>query len=514
MHSTAAATALASPPALLVNDVHSKLNLTKVREVVAPRCVDNLRDLIADARADGASISIAGGRHARGGQQFGIDGVLLDMSGMGRVLAFNPGRGTVEVEAGIQWPQLVAELALLQQTTPAARRWGIRQKQTGADRLSLGGALSANVHGRGLRMPPIVGDVESFTLVNADGRLLRCSRSQNADLFRLAIGGYGLFGVIATVELRLNPRRKVRRVVREVEIEDVIPVLHRRVDDGFLYGDFQFAIDSDNDDFLRRGIISAYVPVDDDTPIPEAQKELAEHEWCELLRLAHVDKWRGYQLYRDHYLATDGQVYWSDLHQLTTYVDDYHSRLPCTGGPHGGGGSEMITEVYVPRERLTHLFALLRDDFRPNDVNVIYGTVRLIEPDRETFLPWARERFACLVLNLHVDHTPAGLSRTARDFRRVIDYALRLGGSYYLTYHRFATREQLLAAYPQFPRLLELKAQYDPAGVFQSDWYRHALRLVTGQPHVIAGAVIPKRGSTARRIMRYSASRDPSLQRR
>ena len=40
--------------------------------------------------------------------------------------------------------------------------------------------------------------------------------------------------------------------------------------------------------------------------------------------------------------------------------------------------------------------------------------------------------------------------------------ALALGGSYYLTYHRWAREDQVFAAYPQFVDFLKLKRQYDP----------------------------------------------------
>jgi hypothetical protein len=53
----------------------------------------------------------------------------------------------------------------------------------------------------------------------------------------------------------------------------------------------------------------------------------------------------------------------------------------------------------------------------------------------------------------------------------------RRGGSYYLTYHRYATREQVEACYPQFPEFLRLKRQHDPEERFQSDWYRHYKKL-------------------------------------
>ena len=127
------------------------------------------------------------------------------------------------MDAGIEWPALIAGCAALQ-SPDAATAWGIRQKQTGADRLTLGGALAANIHGRGLRLPPIVGDVEAFTLIGPDGLARPCSRDENADLFRLAIGGYGLFGVIAEVTLRLMPRVPVQRSVEILTLDELVRV--------------------------------------------------------------------------------------------------------------------------------------------------------------------------------------------------------------------------------------------------------------------------------------------------
>src|SRR6185503_15674992 len=97
------------------------------------------------------------------------------------------------VEAGIQWPQLIEELHRRQ--PGKGEPWTIREKQTGVDAVSIGGSLASNVHGRGLKYPPIVHDVESFTLLDAEGKLRTCSRTENTELFSLAIGGYGLFGI-------------------------------------------------------------------------------------------------------------------------------------------------------------------------------------------------------------------------------------------------------------------------------------------------------------------------------
>ena len=61
---------------------------------------------------------------------------------------------------------------------------------------------------------------------------------------------------------------------------------------------------------------------------------------------------------------------------------------------------------------------------------------------------------------------------------RLIDHAIHHGGSYFLTYHRYARRDQLLTCYPEFPQVLRRKRGFDPDELFQSDWYRHCKSLV------------------------------------
>jgi FAD/FMN-containing dehydrogenase len=460
---------------LVVNDVHSQLNRTRVAGIEAPDSLEALRDLVVrDHGGERKPICIAGGRHAMGGQQFASDALLVDTRSMNRVLHFDDGAGILEVEAGIQWPKLVGHLLDVQKGRP--RPWGIRQKQTGADRLSLGGALAANVHGRGLQMKPFIDDIESFVLVDADGEARTCSRSENAELFRLAVGGYGLFGIVHSLKLRLMPRRKIRRVVELAKVEDLATAVEGRIREGYLYGDFQFATDETSDRFLREGVFSCYRPVDPDTPLAAAREPISERAWEELVYLAHVDKSRAYRLYVDYYLSTSGQIYESDTHQLGAYLEDYHRRIDRrTGADHPA--TEVITELYVPRLRLADFLEEARNDFRENRVNVIYGTVRWVEKDDESFLTWAKQPYACVIFNLHTVHTPEGIAHSAEAFRRLNDMALRRGGNFYLTYHRYAGRRQVEEGYPQFTEFLRMKRQYDPQERFQSAWYQHYKQL-------------------------------------
>jgi FAD/FMN-containing dehydrogenase len=453
-----------------VNDIHSELNETVVEDVVAVDTLDSIREAVRDAADFGTAVAIAGGRHAMGGQQFCAGGLLLDTRGLDRVLDFDRERGVIEVEAGLQWPGLIEWLSAEQKR--GERQWGIAQKQTGADRLSLGGAISANVHGRGLTLKPIVADIESLVLVGADGEAITSSRQENPELFRLVVGGYGLFGCVYSARLRLVPRRVLERVVEIGSLEDLMSQFDERIADGFLYGDFQFAIDPATDDFLRRGVFSCYRPVEGaDTP-PAGQRALSTDDWQNLIYLAHTDKARAWEVYSTHYLATSGQLYYSDAHQFADYSDGYHGPLDARLGA-ADSATEMITEIYVPRDRLADFMEAVAGDFREHDTNVVYGTIRLVERDDETFLAWATDRWACIIFNICTTHTPAGIESSAEAFRRLIDRGIERGGKYYLTYHRWATRDQVEACYPQFAEFLRLKRQFDPEERFQSEWYRH-----------------------------------------
>jgi FAD/FMN-containing dehydrogenase len=322
----------------------------------------------------------------------------------------------------------------------------------------------------------MVADVESFVLINAEGNELRCSRTENADLFRLVIGGYGLFGVVAAVELRLIPRKKLERVVAVRDVKGLMAAFQNRIASGFLYGDFQFSIDPESDDYLRAGVFSCYRPVANTTAIPESTKELSDESWRTLLQLAHSDKSKAFHEYAKYYLSTNGQIYWSDTHQLSIYPDNYHHAIDKQLHARHAA-TEIITEIDVPHDRLEDFLDEVRQDFRSHNVNLIYGTIRLIEADKESFLPWAKKPYACTIFNLHTEHSQQGVAHSADAFRRLIDMAIKRGGNYYLTYHKYARKEQVEACYPQFAEFLRQKLKYDPSETFQSDWYRHYKRM-------------------------------------
>ncbi len=488
----------------LLNDVHSQLNPTRVDRVLRPMSVDDVCAAVAQAARHSQSLSVSGGRHAMGGQAFATDALHLDMTGLAQVIDTDAERGLLHIGAGATWPRILEAANAMRGPSaapgrpkpltapsggserserggPDGRAWAVRQKQTGVDEVTLGGSIAANAHGRGLLMPPLVDDIESLVVVDAQGRALRASRDQNTELFSLVVGGYGLFGVVVSATLRLVPRQRVQRLVDVLDLRDAMQAVRRRVDDGCTYGDFQFVIDPADRGFLTRGVFACYRPVDDprddegDGDV-DAGADLSSNAWLELLRLAHADKAAAFKLYAQHYLGTHGRTYWADAMQLATYIPSYADFLARADGAEPSSAPRetlVIGEHYVPRDQIAAYMERAREVLLRTGCEVIYGTIRSIVREQTSFLPWARDDYACVVFNLRTPHTDAGRERTAQAFRGLIQAALELDGSFFLTYHRHATREQLLHAYPRLPAFLARKLEHDPGEVFQSDWYRH-----------------------------------------
>ncbi len=458
------------PVVLNVNDIHSQLNPARLKAIEAPESLEELIGAIRRASRQKDKICISGSRHAMGGQQFANDAVMIDTRGMKSIMDLDTKSGLVMVEAGIEWPDLVTELHARQKGLE--NPWTIRCKQTGADKLTLGGAIAANAHGRTLSHPPMSADIEEFLLVNADGDALRCSRSRNQELFSLALGGYGLFGVVHSVTYRLERRHKLERTVEMVRASDVIKKFDQRIKDGYTLGDWQYAVDEESNDFLDLGVFSCYKPVELHTPIKDDQVTVSDKAWQELVYLAHTDKTKAFKLYSDFYLKSSGQIYWSDTSQIGGYDEDYHKDTDRRMGV-TVPSTEMITEIDVPRDRLADFLAAASERIRKLGAQVIYGTVRLVEKDTDSLLAWAKQPYACVIFNLHVEHSDEKIKSAAEAFKMLIDLAIERDGSYYLTYHRWADREQVLSCYPQFPEFLNKKKHYDPNGLFQSEWLRH-----------------------------------------
>jgi len=454
---------------VLLNDVQSQLNSTTVERVETPRALEELQTSVRRARREGRVVSVSGGRHAMGGHQFAADSVSIDTRGLDHVLGFDAERGVIEVEAGIQWPELVAYLQSNDPDSP--RHWSIIQKQSTGDRFTLGGSLSANAHGPGLRLGPLVADVESFVLVDADGEARHCSRQHNRELFGLVAGGYGLFGILYSLKLRLRPRTKLECAVRLVDVAELVETFERLASEGHSDAYCRVSMDERSDDFLRRGILCSWKPVADGVPLSPRREPVSEARRREIFLLAHTDRRLAFERHHELLRGTAG-VGWSDTHLLQSHIVGYHRWIDeRLGSPHPA--TEAGGALLFPRRRFLSFLDAARPYLLKNQVELVMGNIRVTEKDEDSFLAWAKEPCIGLSYLQHTVHTPEGIEKAAAHARGLIDVAREYGGIVYLTNCRWPSRAQIDACYPEFGDFLRLKRKYDSDELFQSEWYRH-----------------------------------------
>jgi glycolate oxidase FAD binding subunit len=174
---------------------------------------DEVREALRTASRLGTRVSILGGRtHADKGDPCEVD-IELAMTGLGRVVAYDPAEMLAVVEAGIRIGDLRCVLAEGGQEWPA----------DASDEATVGGTIAtAPSSPRRLRMGPLRDTVVEMELVTGDGRLVRSgARTVKSvagyDVHRLATGSLGTLGAIVQVAVKVRPLPKARRVVRTSE---------------------------------------------------------------------------------------------------------------------------------------------------------------------------------------------------------------------------------------------------------------------------------------------------------
>ncbi|HEV2264644.1 MAG TPA: FAD-binding oxidoreductase [Stellaceae bacterium] len=120
----------------------------------------------------------------------------LDLRRDDRFMAFDAASGVLTVEAGVLLADILDCLMPHGWFPPVT---------PGTKFVTLGGMLAADVHGKNHHKAGTIGDhVESLDLALADGRVVRCSRDENASLFAATLGGMGLTGIILSARLKLQ----------------------------------------------------------------------------------------------------------------------------------------------------------------------------------------------------------------------------------------------------------------------------------------------------------------------
>ncbi|MFD8461436.1 D-arabinono-1,4-lactone oxidase [Streptomyces antimycoticus] len=162
---------------------------------VAPSSTQELAEVVRQAAAEGLKVKAVGSGHSFT-TAAATDGLLIRPGRMVGVRGLDREAGTVTVAAGTPLRQLNETLTA---HGLSLANMGDIMEQTVA------GATATGTHGTGRDSASIAAQIKGLELVTADGSVLRCSATENPEIFAAARIGLGSLGVVSAITFAVEP---------------------------------------------------------------------------------------------------------------------------------------------------------------------------------------------------------------------------------------------------------------------------------------------------------------------
>jgi FAD/FMN-containing dehydrogenase len=330
---------------------------------------------------------------------------------------------------------------------------------------SIGGSLSVNCHGWQVQRPPIASTVEALRVMKADGAVVRCTRSENAELFSHVLGGYGLFGIILEAELRVVPNERYRGDAELLLSANFAERFAATVDGqtAMVYGRLNVV---PGESFLKEAILTRFHKAPgkaEDIPA------LAGPGYTSLRReifRAQIGSKAGKELRwkLEKKLGETARNQFSSRNQLLNWPAEVY-------GDQSDDHTEILHEYFIPVARMEEFLTAIRPIVPRHKVDLLNVTVRHVLEDRDTVMRYADQEMFAFVMLFNYARTGEADKLMQGFTREMIDAALSSGGRYYLPYRPHATMEQFHKAYPRAAEFFAKKRQLDPDGLFKNQFY-------------------------------------------
>jgi FAD/FMN-containing dehydrogenase len=451
-----------APPQGQADDA-SRMNRTAVAEVWsipadAATAEAQLRKLLARARAEKLTVAIAGAKHSMGGHTISPGGIVVDMLPFKR-MDLDAAKGLLHVGAGARWSDIVPYLD--------ARGYSVAVMQSNND-FSVGGSISVNCHGWQHNHPPIASTVVSLRLMKSDGAIVRCSRDENSELFSLVLGGYGLFGIILDVQMRVVPNERYRPEMELLPADKFVDRFIEKTKDadiGMAYG--RLCVVPGEKTFLRQSILTVFRQA----PCPPSKMpKLSAPTLTEIRRevfRAQIGSQAGKELRwaAETKLGEQGASHYVSRNQLLNEGAGVYQE-------HDAGRTDILHEYFIPPAKVAQFLERAHHIIPRYPADLLNVTIRNVREDKDTLLRYADGDMFAFVMLFNQPRTPAADRLMEELTRDLIDAALAAGGRYYLPYRLHASEEQFLRAYPQAPVFFGLKRHYDGDQLFENQFFK------------------------------------------
>ena len=449
---------------MLINDI-SKLNPTYVKDIMPARHVDSLQKAVLKAQEMGLKISISGRRHSLGGHAFYPDAVVLDMTYFNQILNLDIENKVITVQSGVSWEQIQEHIN--------PHNLSIKSMQS-SNIFTVGGSMSSNIHGRDPHNSLIVDTILDFRLLLPNGEIVNVNREDNPDLFKLVIGGYGLFGVIIDVSLQLTNNHILKKESRIMDYSKFSDFFHNHI-----------IVNPDIELFIARPSIAPSSLMGQTVVTTWKNTHLQKTLPDKIFKLTKESNVRRDKFFfgwsRKSNLGKE--VRWWLQKRLDAKVgkQDYVTRNNAMRPPttplkfldyDSDKDTDIIQEYFIPVDKFSNFLDGAREIVQREKINLLGVTVRYIKKNDHTFLSYAKKNIFSIVMYTNQKLSKNGIEKAKKMTKQLVNLSLQQGGLYYLTYQLFPTQEQIRLAYPKIDQFFDKKRLYDPQELFLNKFYQ------------------------------------------
>ncbi|UEQ78392.1 FAD-binding oxidoreductase [Chryseobacterium arthrosphaerae] len=440
----------------------SQLNLTKIDTLIKvpsskSEIENQLRQILAYAKEKHLKISIAGAQHSMGGHTIYPNGILINMLPY-KHMQLDEKNNILTIGSGALWEDAIQYLDKHGKSIAVMQAFSS---------FSVGGSISVNGHGWQKNLPPISSSVLSFSLMNPDGKIINCSREENPELFKLVIGGYGLFGII--LDIRLKVVDNIALQYKYIRLRaDRYPDYYKKFisenpDVNLVFGRLKIS----DKHFLEDATIN-YFEKADEKPLPLPVQNVKNEETKRLVFRSTVNSEYGKRLRWD--LETGmNKMTKNAVYSRNELLNDHVSLIE-NKDPHS---TDLLQEYFIPERNFNRFIRDMKPVLKRSGMDLLNITIRAVNKDEDSYMNYARENFFGFVFLFNQKKTASQEEAMKILTNNLVDITLKNEGTFYLPYRLHIGKEKMRKVYPQAESFFELKKKYDPLEIFDNKFYQH-----------------------------------------